>query len=103
MAEETEGFGARIEPYRATGPTIAFRVSVRNPFARAETASVRLVVPAGWTVSPPEHRVELDARGEAEVAFDVLATGPGRVAADLTVGETRFGQQAEALVGPGAA
>jgi glyoxylase-like metal-dependent hydrolase (beta-lactamase superfamily II) len=99
----TEGFGARIEPYRATGPTIAFRVSVRNPFARAETASVRLVVPAGWTVSPPEHRVELDARGEAEVAFDVLATGPGRVAADLTVGETRFGQQAEALVGPGAA
>jgi glyoxylase-like metal-dependent hydrolase (beta-lactamase superfamily II) len=93
-----EGFGARIEPYRASGPDVDLRVTVRNPFDRDETATVKLVAPAGWAVSPPSHEVELVRHGEAEVAFRVVATEPGRVAADLTVGGTRFGQQAEALV-----
>jgi glyoxylase-like metal-dependent hydrolase (beta-lactamase superfamily II) len=94
----TDGFGARIEPYRATGPEIDFSVGIRNPFDRDETAAVRLVVPAGWTVTPPVREAELGPHGEAELEFRVVATGAGRVAADLTVGETRFGQQAEALV-----
>jgi glyoxylase-like metal-dependent hydrolase (beta-lactamase superfamily II) len=94
----TDGFAARIEPYRATGPEVDFRVSVRNPFARAETATVRIVAPAGWTVSPPVQRVELEANGAAETEFRVVAAGSGRLAADVTVGEARFGQQAEALV-----
>lgn len=94
----TDGFGARIEPYRATGPEIDFRVSIRNPFDRAESAIVQLVAPSGWTVSPPARQVELEPHGEAEVDFRVVATGAGLVAADLTVGEVRFGQQAEALV-----
>jgi glyoxylase-like metal-dependent hydrolase (beta-lactamase superfamily II) len=96
----TDGFGARIEPYRATGPEVDFSVTIRNPFDRDETAAVRLVVPAGWTVSPPVREAELGPHGEAEVEFRVVATGAGRIAADLTVGETRFGQQAEALVEP---
>jgi glyoxylase-like metal-dependent hydrolase (beta-lactamase superfamily II) len=94
----TDGAGARIEPYRATGPEIDFSVGIRNPFDRDETAAVRLVVPAGWTVTPPVREAELGPHGEAELEFRVVATGAGRVAADLTVGETRFGQQAEALV-----
>ena len=94
----TDGFPARIEPYRATGPEVDFTVGIRNPFARDETAAVRLVVPTGWTVTPPVREVELGPHGDAEVEFRVVATGAGRVAADLTVGEARFGQQAEALV-----
>ena len=70
----------------------------RQRFRPDETAAVRLVVPAGWTVTPPVREAELGPHGEAELEFRVVATGAGRVAADLTVGETRFGQQAEALV-----
>jgi glyoxylase-like metal-dependent hydrolase (beta-lactamase superfamily II) len=96
----TDGFGARIEPYRATGAEIDFYVTIRNPFGRDETAVVRLVAPAGWSVSPELREVDLEPHGEADLEFHVVATGAGRVAADLTVGETRFGQQAEAIVEP---
>lgn len=100
-----EGFGARIEPYRsscAVGETLALAVSVRNPFDRAEEATVRLVVPAGWP-EPAAQRVELAPLGEDAVRFELRLDGVApvaraRVAADLTVGSTRFGQQAEALV-----
>ena len=98
-----EGFAARIEPYRSTvtaGDVLELDVTVRNPFRRAETASIRLVVPAGWAAPAPEQR-ELAPQSEETVRFALTAGAPGqraRVAADLTVGETRFGQQAEALV-----
>jgi glyoxylase-like metal-dependent hydrolase (beta-lactamase superfamily II) len=94
----TEGFGARIEPYRARGPEIDFDVSVRNPFGRDAAAAVTLVVPKGWTVQPAGHEIELGGHREATVRFHVTAAGSGRVAADLTVDGTRFGQQAEAIV-----
>ncbi len=97
-----EGFGARIEPYRSTiapGAAADFDVTVRNPFDSGETAIVRLVVPDGWSASPRVHEVELEPHAEAVVVFSVAAGGEGgRIAADLTVGETRFGLQAEALV-----
>jgi glyoxylase-like metal-dependent hydrolase (beta-lactamase superfamily II) len=98
-----EGFAARIEPYRSTvapGGGLGFDVTVRNPFDREETAAVRLVVPAGWD-EPAVQDVALAPRGEAVVRFAVAAGGPARrarVAADVTVGGTPFGQQAEALV-----
>jgi glyoxylase-like metal-dependent hydrolase (beta-lactamase superfamily II) len=105
LARESFGeraFGARIEPYRSTVPAggaASFDVTVRNPFARPETATVRLVVPDGWTATPETHDVELDSHGESVVTFEVVSGAEsGRIAADLTVGETRFGQQAEALV-----
>jgi glyoxylase-like metal-dependent hydrolase (beta-lactamase superfamily II) len=95
----TDGFGARIEPYRASPGPIELTVTVRNPFDRAETAHVRLVTPDGWSVSPAEHEVALGPHGGAAVVFHVDAAGPGVVSAELTVGDTRFGQQAEAIVG----
>jgi hypothetical protein len=59
-------------------------------------------VPDGWVSSPAEHEVAVAARAEATVRFLVRvgaqAVRRARVAADLTVGEARFGQQAEALV-----
>ena len=101
------GFGARIAPYRsavAPGGTVVLEVSVRNPFGREATAAVALVVPEGWP-APPAQEVELGARAEARLRFE-LAAGPdparrARVAADLTVDGTPFGQQAEALVDVG--
>jgi glyoxylase-like metal-dependent hydrolase (beta-lactamase superfamily II) len=99
-----EGFGARIEPYRSTvepGSTLRLDVTVRNPFDRPEAATVSLVVPEGWTAPEPAE-VELEARGEGVVSFELQAPAApverARLAADLTVGEARFGQQAEALV-----
>ncbi|HEY3543348.1 MAG TPA: MBL fold metallo-hydrolase [Gaiellaceae bacterium] len=86
----TAGFGARIEPYRSSPGTTEFIVHVRNPFDRAETATVAL---AG-----EERTVALEPRGEATVSFTVTSDGPRRIAADLTVGGTKFGQQAEAVI-----
>jgi glyoxylase-like metal-dependent hydrolase (beta-lactamase superfamily II) len=86
----TEGFGARIEPYRSAPGTTEFTVLVRNPFDRPESATVVL--------DGQERTVELDAHGEGTVAFTVTSAGPRRLGADLTVGGTRFGQQAEAIV-----
>jgi glyoxylase-like metal-dependent hydrolase (beta-lactamase superfamily II) len=100
-----EGFGARIQPYRssvAAGETLALDVAVRNPFDRPERAVVRLVVPPGWP-EPAAQELELDGLAEATVRFEVATAGVAparraRLAADLTVGETPFGQQAEALM-----
>jgi hypothetical protein len=86
----TEGFGVRIEPYRSRAGTTEFTVFVRNPFDRDENATVVL---DGQT-----RTVELAPHGEAEVVFTVASDGPRRLAADLTVGDTKFGQQAEAIV-----
>ena len=86
----TAGFGARIEPYRSQPGRTEFTVFVRNPFDRAETATVVL--------DGRQRTVELEPHGEAAVAFTVTSVGPRRLAAELTVGETKFGQQAEAIV-----
>jgi hypothetical protein len=100
-----EGFGARIEPYRSAAPAggeVELEVLVRNPFERRETAAVLLVVPLGWEASPSPAEVAVEPYGEATVRFRLrVGDEPARrarVAADLTVGGVRFGQQAEALV-----
>jgi glyoxylase-like metal-dependent hydrolase (beta-lactamase superfamily II) len=98
-----EGFGARIEPYRsevASGDRLELEVTIRNPFERPERATVELTVPDGWVASESVE-ARLPSRGEAAVRVEVTPNGPvrrARVAADVTVGETRFGEQAEALV-----
>lgn len=100
-----EGFGARIEPYRSTvrsGQGLELEITIRNPFDRPDVASVRFVVPPGWSAEPIQRDVQLDSHGEATIPFRVRPDGTpvprARIAADLTVGEVRFGQQAEALV-----
>lgn len=99
-----EGFGARIAPYRTrvvAGEPLDLRVHARNPFDRLATAVVRLVLPAGWRSEPELREQSVPPLGEATLTFRVVAAGPPGlvpVAADLTVGDTAFGQQAEALV-----
>lgn len=98
-----EGFAARMSPYRSavgSGDEVPLRVELRNPFARAEHATVALAVPAGWTVQPASREVDLAPLGGATVQFVVTPQGAGRgvVGADVTVGDVSFGQQGEALV-----
>jgi glyoxylase-like metal-dependent hydrolase (beta-lactamase superfamily II) len=101
---DAEGFPARFTPYRASveaGAAVELAVEVRNPFDRAETARVQLVLPEGWLSEPEQLELALGPRGEGRATFRVVAAGPaGRVpiAADLDVGDVPFGQQAEALV-----
>jgi glyoxylase-like metal-dependent hydrolase (beta-lactamase superfamily II) len=98
------GFAARIEPYRSTAPAhgdVALDVTVRNPFPSAQTAVVALDVPPGWTSAPGRVELPVGPHEEAVASFRVAVGGAAaraRVAADVTVGGTRFGQQAEALV-----
>jgi glyoxylase-like metal-dependent hydrolase (beta-lactamase superfamily II) len=99
------GFGARIEPYRsevAPGAVVEGEVIVRNPFRVDGDAEIALVLPAGWEAEPPVCRIGLAPGGEGRVPFRLRVGGQpvrrARIAADLTVGDVRFGQQAEALV-----
>jgi glyoxylase-like metal-dependent hydrolase (beta-lactamase superfamily II) len=101
---DAEGFPARFTPYRVTvaaGAAAELTVEIRNPFDRAETARVRLVLPPGCSSEPPEQELALEPRAEGRATFRVVPAGPpGRVpiAADLTIGDVQLGQQAEALV-----
>lgn len=98
-----DGAGALVEPYRSavrSGEPFRLDVTVRNPFARPAAATVALAVPDGWTAPAPQE-AELEAHGSAALAFELVAGPPARrarVAADVTVDGTPFGQLAEALV-----
>lgn len=99
------GVGVTIRPYQAQamkGQEIIFGVEVRNPFSREEEAVVRMVVPAGWRVTPQMQVLELGAHAIGQLSFSVMPAPErvrrARIAADLTVGTTRFGPLAEALV-----
>lgn len=101
-----EGFGARVEPYRSEitdRQSVLLDTTIKNPFNRRETASVRLVVPDGWAVAPAGHELALEALAEGVVTFEVspsvgTSVRRARVGAELTIGDTRFGLQAEALI-----
>jgi glyoxylase-like metal-dependent hydrolase (beta-lactamase superfamily II) len=101
------GFGAAIEPYQSTvarGDLLALDVLVRNPFDRPNEACVTLALPPGWTAEPLEGRITLGPKADGRLAFIVQTPSAGgpvrraRIGADLTVGDRRFGEQAEALV-----
>lgn len=103
---DAEGFIAWIHPYQpvtSAGEQLEFEVEVRNPFSYREKAVVRIAAPAGWKVAEPEQNIPLDANATSTVKFHVnvpagVKVRRARIAADLTVGGQRFGQQAEALV-----
>jgi hypothetical protein len=63
---------------------------------------VSLVAPGGWDLSHATQDLLLGAGAEGVLVFRITASGRtmrrARVAADLTVGGLRLGQQAEALV-----
>ena len=83
---------------------MAYVATVRNPHPTAVDAVVTAVVPAGWSASGLG-ALRLDPREEREVTFTVT-TGESpmrraRIALDVTLGDLRLGQHAEALVDVG--
>lgn len=77
-------------------------MTVRNPTREDCTATVRPVLPVGWRAHPDEAVVALPPSGQAELDLEVVPTGPGarrrRLAVDVSIGDLRLGQHAEALV-----
>ncbi len=103
---DAEGFAAWIRPYQtevAEGEPVSLEVEVRNPCPSAEDVTVTIVAPTGWKVDSAQSSAYLRPGEHAKLPFTVTPA-PGTtvrraiVAADLRVGERRFGQHAEALV-----
>lgn len=100
-----DGIVEELGPYQSQvrSEPVEFAVEVRNPFPREEEAAVRLVIPPGWEVDASERRFWLEPHATRTVTFRARppagwAARRARLAADLTIGNRHFGQQAEALV-----
>ncbi len=98
-----EGFIAKILPYQITalaGERTTVEVEIYNPFSSPQVALIQLVVPQGWVVEGSPQIVTIDHihRLAFKVTPPNVAVRRARLAVDITVGEQRFGQQAEALV-----
>jgi hypothetical protein len=99
---DLDSWAGWIWPYRthvASPRPIPLNVTVRNPYPMAAELTVRLVGPAGWQGSSRT----VAAGPRAEVSCDLTITPPGEcrrqaVAVELSSGDARFGQVAEALV-----
>lgn len=100
-----DGVLARIAPYYSKARAdsrVRFTVSVRNPIATEQKASVRLVMPVGWIAEPSPAVLSLPPSGRQEIEIEVTVGGTAqrraRVAIDVRVGDLHLGQHAEALV-----
>ncbi|MBI5031692.1 MAG: MBL fold metallo-hydrolase [Chloroflexi bacterium] len=106
--ESIELQSARVEirPYRIeanAGETIDFEIEIKNPFDRDQDTCAVIVAPLGWHVEPAIIETRVQAREQQIVKFSLtlpfdISVRRARIAVDLTIGTTRFGQQAEALV-----
>ena len=100
----TDGVCARLVPYHSRAlpdAKVDLEVVVRNPHPVPATARLVLLVPAGWRVEPETADVVLDVGEERCLPVVVVVGGPvrrARLALDVTVGDLRLGQHAEALV-----
>jgi glyoxylase-like metal-dependent hydrolase (beta-lactamase superfamily II) len=101
-----DAFAARIQPYQVTaagGGRLQFQVDIHNPYPRPVVACLRPVVPPGWDLA--EREIEILIEGQATGLIHFYVTPPpglrvrrARLAVDVTIGDRKFGQQAEALV-----
>src|SRR5690606_11513411 len=96
----------RIAPYRSElseGSERAIEVHVRNPDECERVVQVELRAPRGYSVSPRSVSRPVGARSSAVLGFTLRAeaTHDRRrelLVADVTVGDRRYGQVAEAIV-----
>ncbi|WP_433293724.1 MBL fold metallo-hydrolase [Actinoplanes sp. CA-030573] len=104
LAIGPDGVVARVTPYysRAEPRTVVrLGLRVRNPFDAVRKAVVRTVLPVGWVAVPDEAAISLPPLGQELMEIEVTTGGPcrrARLAVDVTVGELRLGQHAEAVI-----
>lgn len=96
---------ATLYPYRnpaAPGQSLALELRVTNHGATAAEARASLALPPGWQALPVLTSMEIAAGETGVLRFSVTvpagAAGRHVLCADLTLGDRRFGQVAEALV-----
>ncbi len=94
----------RLTPYYsrvAPGEVVTLTAEVRNPFGRDVSTRIRPVTPYGWHGSGPVDR-QVPAGGTERVEITMVPEGAPRrrvrVAVDVTIGDLRLGQHAEALL-----
>jgi glyoxylase-like metal-dependent hydrolase (beta-lactamase superfamily II) len=99
---------ATLYPYRSParpGDRVRLELRVTNHGARRATARASLVAPPGWSPAPDAGSAEVAAGETGVLRFEVTvppkAAGRTVLCAELTLGERRFGQIAEALVDVG--
>jgi hypothetical protein len=85
------------------GEELRLDLQVTNHAGHAQEAEAHLVLPEGWVVTPAVARVDVAAGEMAPLRFRVRVPSgaqPGRrvLVADLTLGDRRYGQRAEAIV-----
>lgn len=100
-----DGSVAYLTPYQNyVSPNQAFTitVTVKNPYTDEKNARVALEIPSGWQVSESIKELNVTGGSTGTATFSVTASGTSvrraRIAADVTLGNQKFGQQAEALV-----
>jgi glyoxylase-like metal-dependent hydrolase (beta-lactamase superfamily II) len=110
--EDSTGFAidprfVGIRPYRArvvAGEAVDLEITLRNHADEARTFALAPDLPNGWTADPDPIEIEVAARAAVMCRINLrIPKGqePARRIAyclDVTVGERRFGQEAEGLV-----
>ncbi|MEW9549133.1 MBL fold metallo-hydrolase [Nonomuraea sp. NPDC050783] len=99
-----DGVLCRLTPYYASVPAggeLVLTATVRNPFPEKVTATVEPVVPPGWEREPGPLTLRIPEGGMEQVHLrlgaDAVPRRRVRLAVDLTIGDLRLGQHAEAL------
>lgn len=100
-----DGVLCRLTPYFSRvrpGQEFVLTATLRNPWPDKATARVDPVVPPGWAHEVGSLPVRLPGQGTEQVHLRLrAASGPARrarLAVDVTIGDLRLGQHAEALV-----
>jgi glyoxylase-like metal-dependent hydrolase (beta-lactamase superfamily II) len=100
-----DGVLCRVTPYYTSVPAggeVVLTATVRNPWPDKVVATVEPVVPPGWRREQGSLTLRLPGGGMEQVHLrlgaDVVPRRRVRLAVDLTIGDLRLGQHAEALV-----
>jgi glyoxylase-like metal-dependent hydrolase (beta-lactamase superfamily II) len=99
-----DGVLGRIAPYYSRaepGSVVRLTVRVQNPLPVAQKASLRIVLPVGWVSVPDAVALSLPPLACEQIVIEVTAGAPqrrARLAVDVTIGDLRLGQHAEAVI-----
>ncbi|GGH73382.1 glyoxylase-like metal-dependent hydrolase (beta-lactamase superfamily II) [Pullulanibacillus pueri] len=105
MVLNGDGSLATLSPYQKMvqkNETFTLTAVVKNPYSEQKSIVAALHVPEHWGVHETAQQVTVSEKGLAELFFSVTAPDfevrRARIAVDVTIGDEKFGQQAEALV-----